>query len=75
MIPLDDTSTRLAETLWAEIKRVSRQRDRLADAIAAHRAVCMADDADDDTQHEADLALWHVAARMSDGRDGTNGER
>jgi hypothetical protein len=75
MIPLDDTSTRLAETLWAEIKRVTRQRDRLVAAIDSHRAVCIAEDADDDTQHEADLALWHVAARMSDGRDGTNGEQ
>ncbi len=66
MNPLDDHGTRIAETLWAEIKRVSRQRDRLADAIAAHRAVCMAEDTDDDAQHEADLALWHVAARMRD---------
>ncbi len=66
MNPLDDHGTRIAETLWAEIKRVSRQRDRLADAIAAHRAVCMAEDTDDDTQHDADLALWHVAARMRD---------
>lgn len=66
MNPLDDHGTRIAETLWAEIKRVSRQRDQLLDAIAAHRAVCIAEDADDDTQHEADLALWHVAARMRD---------
>lgn len=66
MNPLDDHGTRIAETLWAEIKRVSRQRDQLLDAVAAHRAVCMAEDTDDDTQHEADLALWHVAARMRD---------
>jgi len=64
--PLDDHCTRIAETLWAEIKRVSCHRDRLADAISAPRAVCMAEDTDDDAQHEADLALWHVAARMRD---------
>jgi hypothetical protein len=51
---------------------VSRQRDRLLAAIAAHRAACIADDADDATQHDADVALWETAATFGD-RDGGNG--
>ncbi len=62
----------VAYLLQLEVRRVSRQRDRLLAAIAAHRAACIADDADDNAQHDADVALWETAATFGD-RDGGNG--
>jgi hypothetical protein len=61
-------------SLLLEVRRVTHQRDRLLAAIAAHRAACVADDADDTAQHDADVALWETAAAFGD-RDGGNGGR